>query len=93
MTKRLMPAPGRTVPQEDGSPWPADGLPVTSSRYIRRRLADGDLIEVASKRAAAETADSDPGSGEPPAGEDEGGAPGDAETKNGGRKARKSGDK
>ncbi len=40
----LKPAEGRTVPQEDGEPWPAGGLAVEPTAYIRRRLTDGDLI-------------------------------------------------
>jgi hypothetical protein len=51
MTKymTLIPAAGRIVPQENGMPWPStDGRPqaldVSVTRYIRRRLADGDLI-------------------------------------------------
>lgn len=54
----LVPAPGRSVPLEDGKPWPAtivnddDGNETTelmtaivpNTRYYRRRLRDGDLV-------------------------------------------------
>lgn len=46
--KHLKPAPGREVPMEDGRPWPEDGATVEVSRYVRRRIADGDLIEAGS---------------------------------------------
>lgn len=41
----LIQAPGSTVPQLDGKPWPEEGLTVVPDQYIRRRMADGDLIE------------------------------------------------
>ncbi|WP_153485016.1 DUF2635 domain-containing protein [Segnochrobactrum spirostomi] len=42
------PADGLTLPLPDGRPWPAEGAWVdTAERYIRRRLADGDVVEVA----------------------------------------------
>jgi hypothetical protein len=50
-TVTVRPAEGRTVPLEDGRPWPTDnkGVPtwhdIEESRYIRRRLRDGDLTE------------------------------------------------
>lgn len=51
MTARVtvIPAAGRVVPQEDGRDWPSiDGRPVAldveATQYIRRRLADGDLV-------------------------------------------------
>lgn len=62
MTKTicLFEAAGRKVPQEDGSPWPKEGLAVERSLYIRRRIADGDLVETRPAAAAeavpAETA-------------------------------------
>lgn len=40
------PAPGLSVPLPDGSPWPADGAEVALDQYVRRRIADGDLVEV-----------------------------------------------
>lgn len=39
-------AEGRNVPLEDGRPWPVEGATSTVTHYIRRRLADGDLIEM-----------------------------------------------
>ena len=53
----LIEAPGRTVPQADGQPWPDGGLtvPLPASTYIRRRLRDGDLIEAAPVKRAART--------------------------------------
>lgn len=44
--KFLKPAEGRTVHQPDGAPWPADGMEAPSTLFVRRRIADGDLIEV-----------------------------------------------
>lgn len=41
----LIPGEGRTVRQEDGSPWPAEGLPDPDTLFSRRRLRDGDLVE------------------------------------------------
>lgn len=38
------PAPGRTVPLPDGTPWPSEGARVARDRYVRRRIADGDLV-------------------------------------------------
>ncbi|WP_018701401.1 hypothetical protein [Amorphus coralli] len=62
--KTLVPAEGRTVPLEDGSPWPTDdkGRPIpfaaAPSRYVRRRVKDGDLV--APKTDQAEPAQPDP---------------------------------
>lgn len=57
--KTLLPAEGRTVVLEDGRPWPTQtkkvsgedvvkpkAFEVEMSRYFRRRLRDGDLIDV-----------------------------------------------
>ncbi len=35
---------GRTVRQPDGQPWPADGMAVEETLFIRRRMNDGDLV-------------------------------------------------
>lgn len=44
--KFLKVAEGRTVRREaDGQPWDAAGEFAEDSRFIRRRLADGDLVE------------------------------------------------
>lgn len=40
----LVAAEGRTVLQEDGRPWPVEGLPDPDTLFTRRRLNDGDLI-------------------------------------------------
>ncbi|MDL2401253.1 DUF2635 domain-containing protein [Rhizobium mayense] len=53
MGKYLKPGPGRTVFQEDGRLWPADGMDAENTLYIRRRLKDGDLIETTAPAAAA----------------------------------------
>ncbi len=53
MIKFLKAADGRTVDQEDGSPWPIEGMDAPDTLFIRRRLRDGDLIE-AEPPAAAE---------------------------------------
>ncbi|SIQ23892.1 Protein of unknown function [Rhizobium sp. RU35A] len=47
MTKFLKPAEGRTIDQETGEPWPIDGMDAPDTLFVRRRLIDGDLIEVA----------------------------------------------
>ena len=46
MAKILKAAEGRTVDQEDGTPWPTEGLPAPDTLFVRRRLLDGDLVEV-----------------------------------------------
>jgi len=67
--KTLKPAEGRTVPLEDGMPWPTEtiklkgkdvetskAIEVSMTRYFRRRLRDGDLIDV---NAESETSKQD----------------------------------
>lgn len=49
LEKKLKLAPGRTVPMEDGRDWPEGGATVPVTLYIRRRIADGDLVEVGVK--------------------------------------------
>ncbi len=51
------PAHGLAVPMADGSPWPAEGAEVALDQYVRRRIADGDLVEVQASpsRSAAPT--------------------------------------
>jgi hypothetical protein len=47
----LKPADGRTVRrEEDGSLWPTDGDWAETSLFIRRRLADGDLVKATPPR-------------------------------------------
>lgn len=47
---KFIPAAGRTVPLEDGTPWPLDAkgrlvpLAPPPSRYMRRRIKDRDLV-------------------------------------------------
>lgn len=68
--KTLVPAEGRTVPLEDGTPWPTDkkGRPVplapAPSRYIRRRVKDGDLVEPKTDEAEPAQPDPEPASDE-----------------------------
>ncbi|MCM0750982.1 hypothetical protein DEA98_05105 [Brucella pseudogrignonensis] len=38
---------------EDGRDWPEGGATVPVTLYIRRRIADGDLVEVGVKAPAA----------------------------------------
>jgi len=45
MTRFLKAAEGRTVDQEDGSPWPADGMTAPDTLFVRRRVRDGDLVD------------------------------------------------
>lgn len=40
----LKPADGRAVRREDGSPWPVHGDWTATTLFVRRRLADGDLV-------------------------------------------------
>ncbi|MFN3362725.1 MAG: DUF2635 domain-containing protein [Allorhizobium sp.] len=42
----LAPAKHRRVPQEDGTPWPTEGMEDPDTLYTRRRVADGDLVKV-----------------------------------------------
>lgn len=50
MSKKYIPAEGRSVPLEDGSPWPVDekGKPIPSAvpdtAFWRRRIADDDIV-------------------------------------------------
>ena len=46
LEKKLKLAEGRNVPMEDGRDWPEGGITVPVTHYIRRRIADGDLVEV-----------------------------------------------
>lgn len=58
--KFLKAAEGRTVRQEDsGEPWPAEGAFAENTRYVRRRVADGDLVEAAPPKPARPAADGD----------------------------------
>lgn len=41
----LKPAEGCTVDQEDGRPWPAEGMDAPNTLFVRRRIACGDLVE------------------------------------------------
>ena len=62
-TKFLKPADGRRVPMPDGRPWPAEGAEVELDTYVRRRLADGDLVQ-ATRPKADKTADKPPAKAE-----------------------------
>lgn len=42
--KFLRPTDGLALPLPDGRPWPTDGEWVDVDQYVRRRLADGDLV-------------------------------------------------
>lgn len=57
--QKLKLAEGSSVSMEDGSAWPAEGKTVEVTLYIRRRLADGDLVE-AEDEAPAEPERTDP---------------------------------
>jgi Protein of unknown function (DUF2635) len=48
----VRPGEGRVVRREDGSPWPLHGDWVADTQYVRRRLADGDLIRADPNQAA-----------------------------------------
>lgn len=50
----LIPAQGRLVFREDGTEWPAEGERAsTASKYVRRRIKDGDLVEAQPPRQPA----------------------------------------
>jgi hypothetical protein len=51
------PAEGCTVDQEDGTPWPAEGMDAPNTLFNRRRIACGDLIKA---DRPAETAPEEP---------------------------------
>lgn len=40
----VTPAPDRAVPRPDGLAWPEAGDWLGEDQYVRRRIADGDLI-------------------------------------------------
>ncbi|QRF50005.1 DUF2635 domain-containing protein [Rhizobium rosettiformans] len=46
----LAPAKDRLVPQEDGTPWPTEGMEDPDTLYTRRRVADGDLVKVSAPK-------------------------------------------
>lgn len=64
-TVTVRPAEGRTVPLEDGRAWPTDGKGALAwhelepTRYIRRRLNDGDLTEKPAQAPTAKPAKGD----------------------------------
>jgi hypothetical protein len=45
----LKPGEDRTVFQEDGTPWPADGMEAPDTTFVRRRIADKDLVPATPK--------------------------------------------
>lgn len=46
------PAAGLSLPLPDGKPWPANGKWVPHDEYVRRRIADGDLVVSAARTEA-----------------------------------------
>ena len=54
-SKYLKPAAGITLPLPDGRPWPAEGAMVEVDQYVRRRIADGDLVIAKPPAEPAET--------------------------------------
>lgn len=70
------PAEGCTVDQEDGRPWPAEGMDAPNTLFVRRRISCGDLV-VAERPIvvpATETPEGEqPPVVEPPEGEETGG--------------------
>ncbi|TAY75340.1 DUF2635 domain-containing protein [Rhizobium ruizarguesonis] len=68
------PAEGMTVDQENGTPWPADGMDAPNTLFNRRRINCGDLVEAerpVEASADAELEEEQPivPEGEPPEGE------------------------
>lgn len=72
--KFLKAAEGRLVHQEDGKPWPVEGMAAPSTLFVRRRIADGDLVEAKPEAPAAEEP------GKEHSGQDESGQTGTTET-------------
>lgn len=54
----LKPGEGRTMFQQDGQPWPAEGMDAPDTLFVRRRLRDLDLVEA--ELPAEEPPPSDP---------------------------------
>lgn len=52
-TLKVKPAPGLQVRKEDGTPLPAEETTVPNTTYYRRRLRDGDLIDLTKPAAKA----------------------------------------
>lgn len=61
MNRFLKAAEGRSVLAEDGTAWPQAGAWADDTLYIRRRLADGDLIEAEPARKAKDEPKNDTG--------------------------------
>lgn len=51
--KFFKPAAGIVLPLADGRPWPSDGEWVEVDQYVRRRLADSDLVAAKPPAVAA----------------------------------------
>jgi len=45
----LKPGIGCFVLQEDGTPWPEDGMEAPDTTFVRRRIADKDLVPATPK--------------------------------------------
>ncbi|MGM5088002.1 DUF2635 domain-containing protein [Rhizobium sp. 814_E9_N1_1] len=65
----LKPAEGCTVDQEDGAPWPVDGMDAPNTLFVRRRIACGDLVEA--ERPVVAAADTETEGEQPIVPEDE----------------------
>ena len=50
----LKPGEGCFVLKEDGTPWPDDGMEAADTAFVRRRLADRDLVPATPKTAPKE---------------------------------------
>ncbi len=87
--KKLKLAEGRSVPMEDGKVWPPEGATVEVTLYIRRRLADGDLVEC--EPAAPLPAADEPAEPAPPEPAPEAEPETETETEQTGRKGRNGG--
>lgn len=61
-------AAGLTLPLPDGRPWPAAGAWVERDEYVRRRLADKDLVLVdpPAEAGAQAQAEEPPAAGDAP---------------------------
>lgn len=56
MRAYLVPTADPPVPQPDGTLWPAAGLEVEVDHYVRRRIAEGDLVAGAPPQETGEPA-------------------------------------
>lgn len=65
------PAEGCTVDQEDGRPWPSEGMDAPNTLFHRRRIACRDLIAADRPEPEASIENDPPAEIDPPGGEEQ----------------------